>query len=67
MSAGIQNLTIDIVDKIAAALNIEMTDLFDYKHEVSRQELEKEINALIREACEDDLKKVYRIVKSILK
>ncbi len=63
---GKANLTIDIADKITTALNIEMTDLFDYKHEISRQELKKEINALIREAGEDDLQKIYRVLKSIL-
>jgi transcriptional regulator with XRE-family HTH domain len=64
---GKANLTIDIAEKIAKAFNIEMTDLFDYKHEVDRQELKKEINALIREAGEHDLKIAYRILKSILK
>jgi transcriptional regulator with XRE-family HTH domain len=64
---GKANLTIDIAGKIATALNIEMTDLFDYKHEVSQKELKQEINALIGEANEDDLKTVYRILKSILK
>ncbi len=64
---GKANLSIDIADKIATALNIEMTDLFDYKHEVGRQELQKEINALIRDAGDEDLQKVYRVLKSILK
>jgi transcriptional regulator with XRE-family HTH domain len=64
---GKANLTIDIAEKIANALNIEMTDLFDYKHEIGRQELEKEINALIREAGDENLQKVYRVLKSILK
>jgi len=64
---GKANLTIDIAEKIATALNIEMTDLFDYKHELGRQELKKEINALIREAGDEDLQKVYRVLKSILK
>ena len=64
---GKANLTIDIAEKIAAALNIEMMDLFDYKHEVSQQELKKEINALIRNAGDDELQKIYRVIKSILK
>lgn len=64
---GKANLTIDIADKIATALNIEMTDLFDYNHEVGRQELKKEIDTLIREAGEDEIQKIYRVLKSILK
>jgi transcriptional regulator with XRE-family HTH domain len=63
---GTANLTIDIAEKIATALNIEMMDLFDYKHEIGRQELKKEINSLIGEASEEELKTVYRVLKSIL-
>jgi transcriptional regulator with XRE-family HTH domain len=64
---GKANLTIDIAGKIAAALNIEMMDLFDFKHEIGRQELKKEINALIREAGNGDLQMIYRVLKSVLK
>lgn len=64
---GKANLTIDIADKIADALKIEMADLFDYKHEIGGQELKKEISALIREAGDKDLQKIYRVLKSILK
>ena len=44
-----------------------MADLFDFKQEISRKELQQEINSLIREANNEDLRKVYRVLKSIFK
>jgi hypothetical protein len=55
------------VEKIAVSLKIEMTDLFDFEHEISREKLQQEINSLIRKANDEDLQKIYRILKSIMK
>ena len=64
---GQANLTIDVTEQLAAALKIEMTELFDYQHEADSKHIKSRINTLIKEADSDDLKLIYRILKSVMK
>ena len=61
---GRANLTIDIAEKISNALEVEMIDLFDYGHEMGNERLKEEINSLIHESSGDDLKRIFRVIKS---
>ncbi len=64
---GKANLTIDILEKISIALNVDLSDLFDSHHELRRGELKKAITSLIKDASDQDLQIIFRILKSILK
>ena len=63
---GKANLTIDVAEQLSKALNIEISSLVDYQHEMDTKSLKNNINMLIRNASDDDLKTVYRVLKSIL-
>ena len=64
---GQANITIEILDKISIALNVEISDLFDFEHEISRQELMPQINSLLQDADDQSLQTIFRIIKSVLK
>ena len=64
---GQANLTIDITEQLAAALKMEMAELFDYQHEADSKHLKTRINTLVREATGEELKLIYRILKSVMK
>lgn len=64
---GQVNFSIDIAERISNALDIELTDLFDYQHELDRKTLMKKINSLIQDASDENLQLIFRIIKSILK
>ena len=63
---GQVNCSVDIVERIAKALDLELIDLFDYQHETNRKALAKKINSLIKDANDKELRWIYRILKSIL-
>ena len=64
---GKTNLTIDILERISIVLNVSLPDLFDFHHELRRGELKKAINSLIKDASDQDLQTILRILKSVLK
>lgn len=64
---GKSNLTIDILEKLSASLEVNVVDLFESQHESSRTILKQEINLLIREANDTELKTIFRVLKSILR
>ena len=64
---GKANLTIDILERISIALNVSLPDLFDFHHELRRGELKKEINSLMKDASDQELQTIFRVLKSILK
>ena len=64
---GQANITVDILEKISTALDVEISELFDFQHEMNRQELMPKIHALLKEADDQNLQIIFRIVKSILK
>ena len=64
---GQANITIDILGKISTALDVEISELFDFQHEINRQELIPKINSLLQDADDQNLQTIFRIIKSILK
>ena len=58
---GDTNVTVRLLDRIAAALNVETADLLRVKQERSRAELEQELYSMIRTAREEMLRFLYRI------
>jgi transcriptional regulator with XRE-family HTH domain len=64
---GQANLTIDVVEKLSTALEVEMVELFDYQHEMGNGRLKKEIDSLIHKSSGEDLKRIFRVLKSLTK
>ncbi len=64
---GHANITIDILGKISTGLDVEISELFDFQHEISRKELLPKITSLLQDADDQNLQTIYRIIKSILK
>lgn len=64
---GEANLTVNLVDKIASALDVETSLLFANDHEAGRKELESELIKMITESSDEQVKLLYRITREILK
>ena len=54
--------TLESLDKITKALNIELTSLFKTKHLQNKKELLKGINGIAEKLSEEELKKLYKIL-----
>lgn len=52
------------LNKIITALNIEIKDLFDFKHIKSKEELIKEINEILKESSTEEIRFFYKILMS---
>ncbi len=57
--------SMNTLDKIAAAMNIEIKDLFEYMHHMKNKELIEALNKLITEANEDNLRLIFKMVSAI--
>ncbi len=55
----------DLIEKLAAALNIDCSDFFKFEDNFSRNELENKIINLIKLLDERNLKLLYEITKSM--
>ena len=62
---GKENPTLDTFIKLAEALEIEISELFNYSHEKSSNELKSFITGLIKSSSEERLKLTAKILKSI--
>jgi len=60
--------SLDTLEGIAIALKVELKDLFEFLHQKkSSQELAKDICSLLKEAEEDKLQLVLKVVRSIVR
>jgi transcriptional regulator with XRE-family HTH domain len=57
----------DNLEKIAAALNVDINDLFSFKHQKDKNFLIFDINKMIESADENNIKLIYKIMVAILK
>jgi transcriptional regulator with XRE-family HTH domain len=62
---GKENPTLDTFIKLANALNIEVSDIFNYSHEKSSKELRKLITDLLKDGDENQVKLFARIAQAI--
>ena len=63
---GQQNPSFNILVKIAAALGVDLLDLFRYAHEIAdRKEIEKRINKVLSNMDDSELKRVFLILHSL--
>lgn len=66
LERGEANVTITLVSKLAQGLGVKIGELFESASEVDCQELRQEINRMVGEAGDEDVQRIYMIVKNIL-
>lgn len=64
---GQANISVDVLEKISDALNIKLSDLLDFEHELGRKALITKLSALIKSADDNSLQLIFRVVKDILR
>lgn len=67
LERGAANVTVNILEPLAAGLGIKLKELFDYEHESERDTLMKEIVDILECADDKELKTIYRILSAIVK
>ncbi len=67
IETGTYFTTMPTLEKIANALEVEIIELFDFNHNKNKEQLLKEISALLNKAEEEKIRFIYRIIKDILK
>lgn len=63
---GVANATIDTIENLAEALEVELPDLFEISHEDDRRRILKEISNLLDKADDNSVKLVFRVIKALL-
>jgi transcriptional regulator with XRE-family HTH domain len=65
---GEKNPSIDNLAKIAAALNVDLHEIFIFEHETDdTKELKKKIDEMLKDASKKEYGTIYRVIKAILK
>ena len=59
--------SIETLEGIADALNVEMKELFDYLHHDKAEAIPNGIADLTRTATSDELKLIHRLIHAVLK
>jgi len=67
LETGVNAPTIDRLELIASVLDVDVHSLFEYGHLDSRCEQVSGIEEMLKQLDENDVKFVYRIVRSLLK
>lgn len=67
LERGKANVTVDILEPVAATLGIKLKELFDNEHEVERVVLMKDIAEIIESANDEQLKTIYRILIDVVR
>jgi len=65
---GEKNAPIETLMKIAAALNVELHELFIFEHETEDQNLLKsKVDEMLKDASKKEFGTIYRLIKAVLK
>lgn len=60
--------SLDTLEKIAKALNVEMKDFFEFAHEArSAKELMKTLEGLAKETDEDSLRLLVKVARAVVR
>ena len=62
---GKENPTLDTLIKLADALEVETSELFNYQHEKSPKELRQLVSRFMEEGHDDKLKLMAKIINAI--
>ena len=67
IETGVSFTTIEKLNKLSAALDVEVKDLFSSQHDDSKSNLIAKINSLLETASAEEIKTIYRVILSILR
>ena len=67
LERGETNVTVNILETVAAGLGIRLKDLFDIEHESERGALLEEIVEILDAANDEQLKTIYRILHAVVR
>lgn len=59
--------TFETLDKMASTLDVEIKDLFKFNHLNSKETLIKSLNEMFKNASEEKIQLIYKLVYEILK
>jgi transcriptional regulator with XRE-family HTH domain len=59
--------SIDTLERIANALNVEIKDLFEFMHQVRSKELTDNVSKLLKEADEDKARLILKIIRAVVR
>jgi transcriptional regulator with XRE-family HTH domain len=63
---GQQNPSLNVLVKIAAALGVDLLDLFRYEQEITdRKEIEKRIGQTLQNIPDEELKRIFLIIHAL--
>lgn len=65
---GEENPTLDLFLRLAEGLKVDLHEIFQFEHEAEEPaQLRKKLRALMAEIKEDDLARVVRVLKALLR
>ena len=64
---GKENPTLDMLIKLANALEVEMWEMFDFGHEVSRKELREDMGRFLKELDEEKLRMAVKLLRAVVR
>jgi len=67
MERGTENPTLDMLIKLANALEVEMWEMFDFGHEVSLKELRETMGRFLKELDEDKLRMSVKLLRAVVR
>ena len=67
MERGTENPTLDMLIKLANALEVEMWEMFDFGHEVSRKELREDMGRFLKELDEEKLRMAVKLLRAVVR
>ncbi len=65
MERGTENPTLDMLIKLAHALEVEIWEIFDFGHEVSLKEIRKTVNRFLRELNDEKLRMAVKLLRTV--
>ena len=67
IECGKENPTLDMLIKLADALEVEMWEMFDFGHEVNLKELREVMSRLLKESDEENLRLAVKILRAVVR
>lgn len=64
---GTENPTFDMLMKYSDALDVEMSELLDFQHQAGSRELKAELNNLLKEVDNENLRLITRLIKTVVR
>ena len=64
---GKENPTLDMLIKLANALEVEMWEMFDFGHEVSLKELRETMSSFLKELDDEKLRMAVKLLRAVVR